>query len=147
LDKLKKLDKQILIGILLTIGFLVIYLVTFPPNTSKQDSSTPSDSQTNPEQAALDMQLQNTLDTENYNTAIITVNNAYCQEIRNAELKADCLTAVPVSAPPIIIEEPKNSIDDTENYNTAFITKDSTYCSLIVNETFKKECVDAVAKI
>lgn len=138
MEKLKELDRKILTGAIITVAFLILWLVTIPA-ADKQNPDKIYDSMN-----ATQKEMQNINDTDNYNKATLLKDNSFCQNILNSTLKKDCLKKVPEKTEPSSEEtQPQSENEspaDIENYNTALFTKNKEYCAQIISEQMKADC-------
>jgi hypothetical protein len=137
-EKLKELDRKILIGAGLTVAFLILWLVTLPSVSYRNTINPYSDLN---ESQKYDYSIN---DTNNYNRAILMQDNTFCEYIINTTMKKDCKANSPNPAEVAhAIDTPaiKNQ-DDINNYNRAILMQDKSFCNEISDEQMKKECLE-----
>lgn len=137
MKKIKKIDKAILVGVILTISFLVLWLVTHPKINDKINEGVSS---LGPN--ATEMNQIYSKDVDNFNRALLSGDPSYCEYVSNKTMKKECINTIPDKVVTIeILEEPENP-EDINNFNNAILFNNKTYCNNILNETLKKECLD-----
>jgi hypothetical protein len=137
--KLKGIDKSILVGILLTFAFLILWLVTLPKITDNSNYSNLNESE---------IKRIYLNDTEKFNTALLLGDLAKCNSIENKTMKKECSKILPDKV--VVISNPNSAAnanpDDADNYNNAILTKNSSLCSKIQDENMKNDCINAVSQ-
>jgi hypothetical protein len=137
--KLKAIDKSILVGIILTVAFLMLWLVTIPKINENLGFS-PKINESESNQKYIE-------DVNNFNTALLLGNSSYCESIYNRTLKKECNKVVPDHVVIIEIDELSGlNSDDADNFNNALINNDKTYCNNILDEKLKEECLNFQAQ-
>jgi hypothetical protein len=138
LEKVKSIDKKILIGILLAVGFLIIWLVTLPQSVKEISSTLTNEPSVNTQTDDIDM----------YNRAIIMDNSLYCNKIIDTKLKTECKINIRrYVEEDTTIETPANTPEDIDSYNRAIILKDSSYCNNIIDPILRSECLKEMGAI
>lgn len=140
----QEINRNIIIGLVLTILFLGFFLVV---QIKMREDMKDFDSLTTPEQKLeyVEEKEQNNMDEVNYNKALTLADRAYCDAIKNSELKNTCIQEVPNYAE----REPVQEISETQamdevNYNRAITEGNITFCQLIINESMKEQCLAIV---
>lgn len=138
MKKIKKVDKSILVGVILTISFLALWLVTHP---KINDKITEGVSSLGPNSTEIKQAYGR--DVDNFNRALLSGDPSYCEYVSNKTMKKECINTVPDNVVSIDkFEEPENDPEDINNFNSAILFNDKTYCNNILNETLKEECLD-----
>lgn len=139
-------NRRITIGAVLTLVFLLVFLVTQIQLESEKpfniDDLTPDQ-----KLEYVQQQEQESANAINYNKAITLGDRRFCEGITNTELKNKCIAETPEpSGEP---EEPQEQLSQVEasdriNYNKALTLGSTSYCAQIVDEQLKNNCYQEV---
>jgi len=140
LKKLKRIDKHILAGTLLTLAFFILWILTLPKGSDNSLNYNPKNlNQTELEEAYMDDALL-------FNEALVSGDFSGCKNIQNKTMKKECINiAESYNANTNIAESPPEShvsIEDADNYNRAIAENDKTYCNNILDEKTKNDCMN-----
>jgi MFS superfamily sulfate permease-like transporter len=137
--KLKSIDKGILVGIVLTLAFLILWLVTLP-GVNKNLANMAASSKMNESE----LHTQYLKDVDNFNRALLVGNSSFCESILNRTMAKECKNVMPDNV--VVVEKldeaPKANPEDADNFNRAIMNNDKTYCNGILDEKLKGECLN-----
>lgn len=144
MKKLKELDKKILVGIGLTVAFLILWLVTLPSVSYKS----PFDPYSGLNSSQRTEQINK--DISDFNSAILFDDNSYCNNIMSGTMKKECLEKITRTAEPSQPQEtqpntePEKEHDsaDIDKFNSAILFNDKTYCESINDEQLRTNCLN-----
>ncbi|MGV8169311.1 MAG: hypothetical protein ACP5N3_04615 [Candidatus Nanoarchaeia archaeon] len=138
MEKLREIDRKLVTGVLLTLGFLVLWLLTFPgQENALQKALVKTDPAVENEQRISDI--------DNFNRALILDNNIFCDRIVDKTTQAECKTTVVRRAELEAEKEiPPELIADFDNFNRALIMNTSSFCGKITDSELQEHCFKEV---
>lgn len=139
-------NKRITIGAVLTLVFLMMFLVTQIQLREEKpfniDELTPDE-----KIEYVRQQEQSQANIINYNKAITVGNRRYCDGITDTTLRNKCISETPEPS-----EEPEEPVEqlspvqtsDRINYNKAITLGSTAYCAQIIDAELKADCYEDV---
>ncbi len=136
MEKLKKIDKRLVVVCGLLLFFLIIWFATF----SKVNIYKPATQQEN-ERVALENRMAYEKDVDNFNKAILFDTKEFCDLVKNSSMRSNCVKIAP-NYNKVNAGVPSTfSADDVDNFNMMLLMNNKSYCNKIINETLMQECI------
>lgn len=145
------MDTNIKISLFLLFLFTAIFIATLPFADDHMEGNQPNASEEMTPEEQIDefrQSQRNTSDRSNFNRAVASNDESYCEDIYNNTLRENCYDNVDNDTGTESNEDEEEneySKDDTSSFNKAIATSDETYCEEITNIELQTRCFERVS--